>query len=178
MKEWDDKKNHFNYCYCFRDLDLSSGVTTSFMFYSCQNIFEIACAKSEKTCEWCHFKEQKIIRRRWWEIMRARRVRKPKLHVRLWKKKKKRLMFPLSYKLHITISTKTSKIQNIRAFQDIYWDIENFYINITLTETLFQMPYYTKFHKEILSNKQILEDTETLALTKECNAIIQNIFPS
>ncbi|XP_050888932.1 uncharacterized protein LOC127094106 [Lathyrus oleraceus] len=36
------------------------------------------------------------------------------------------------------------------------------------------MPSYTKFLKEILSNKKKLVDDETVALTAECSAIIQN----
>ncbi|XP_057996520.1 uncharacterized protein LOC131175861 [Hevea brasiliensis] len=36
------------------------------------------------------------------------------------------------------------------------------------------MPSYTKFLKEILSNKRKLEDYETVALTEECSAILQN----
>ncbi|XP_057986687.1 uncharacterized protein LOC131171233 [Hevea brasiliensis] len=36
------------------------------------------------------------------------------------------------------------------------------------------MPSYAKFLNEILSNKRILDDYETVALTEECNAILQN----
>ncbi|XP_050876705.1 uncharacterized protein LOC127080429 [Lathyrus oleraceus] len=36
------------------------------------------------------------------------------------------------------------------------------------------MPSYAKFLKETLSNKKKLEDDETVALTAECSAIIQN----
>ncbi|XP_050914604.1 uncharacterized protein LOC127129466 [Lathyrus oleraceus] len=36
---------------------------------------------------------------------------------------------------------------------------------------------YAKFLKEIISNKKNLEDDETLMLTAECNAIIQNNMP-
>ncbi|XP_050919008.1 uncharacterized protein LOC127136504 [Lathyrus oleraceus] len=39
------------------------------------------------------------------------------------------------------------------------------------------MPSYAKFLKEILSNKKKLEDDETVILTVECNAIIQNSIP-
>ncbi|XP_050878844.1 uncharacterized protein LOC127082660 [Lathyrus oleraceus] len=40
-----------------------------------------------------------------------------------------------------------------------------------------QMPSYAKFLKEILSNKKKLEDDETVMLTAECRAIIQNNMP-
>ncbi|XP_050895593.1 uncharacterized protein LOC127102237 [Lathyrus oleraceus] len=36
------------------------------------------------------------------------------------------------------------------------------------------MPSYAKFLKEILSNKKKLEDNETVTLTAECSALIQN----
>ncbi|XP_050919503.1 uncharacterized protein LOC127137048 [Lathyrus oleraceus] len=39
------------------------------------------------------------------------------------------------------------------------------------------MPSYDKFLKEILSNKKKLEDDETVMLTAECSAIIQNNTP-
>jgi hypothetical protein len=39
------------------------------------------------------------------------------------------------------------------------------------------MPSYAKFLKEILSNKKKIEDNETVTLTAECSAIIQNNMP-
>jgi len=36
------------------------------------------------------------------------------------------------------------------------------------------MPLYAKFLKEILSNKRKLEEHEIVALSEECNAVIQN----
>ncbi|XP_050878826.1 uncharacterized protein LOC127082639 [Lathyrus oleraceus] len=39
------------------------------------------------------------------------------------------------------------------------------------------MPSYDKFLKEILSNKKKLEDDQTVMLTAECRAIIQNNMP-
>ncbi|XP_050893375.1 uncharacterized protein LOC127100035 [Lathyrus oleraceus] len=39
------------------------------------------------------------------------------------------------------------------------------------------MPSYAKFLKEILSNKKRIEDNETIMLTVECSAIIQNNMP-
>lgn len=40
------------------------------------------------------------------------------------------------------------------------------------------MPSYAKLLKEILSNKKNLEDSETMMLTAECSAIIQNNMPA
>ncbi|XP_057997704.1 uncharacterized protein LOC110662057 [Hevea brasiliensis] len=39
------------------------------------------------------------------------------------------------------------------------------------------MPSYAKFLKEILSNKRKLDDYETMALTEEYSAILQNKLP-
>ena len=50
-------------------------------------------------------------------------------------------------------------------------------ITIPFTEAITQMPSYAKFLKEILSNKKKIEDNETVTLTAECSAIIQNNMP-
>ncbi|KAG6703359.1 hypothetical protein I3842_07G080900 [Carya illinoinensis] len=39
------------------------------------------------------------------------------------------------------------------------------------------MPSYVKFMKEILSNKRKLGEYETVMLTEECTAILQNKLP-
>ncbi|XP_058008244.1 uncharacterized protein LOC131182895 [Hevea brasiliensis] len=44
-------------------------------------------------------------------------------------------------------------------------------------EALSQMPSYSKFLKDILSKKRRLEEYETVALTEECSAILQNKLP-
>ncbi|XP_058002304.1 uncharacterized protein LOC131179469 [Hevea brasiliensis] len=44
-------------------------------------------------------------------------------------------------------------------------------------EALSQMPSYAKFRKDILLKKRKLEDYETVALTEECSAILENKLP-
>jgi len=56
--------------------------------------------------------------------------------------------------------------------------LKKLYINIPFTETLSQMPSYAKFLKEIPSNKRKLEEHETVALSEECSAAIQNKLPA
>ena len=56
--------------------------------------------------------------------------------------------------------------------------LNKLYINIPFTNALSQMPSYAKFLKEILSNKRKLEEYETVDLTEECSAVIQNKFPA
>jgi len=51
------------------------------------------------------------------------------------------------------------------------------YIDVPFTEVLTQMPTYAKFLKEILSKKRKIEEDETINLTEECSAIIQNKLP-
>ncbi|XP_073120512.1 uncharacterized protein [Henckelia pumila] len=51
------------------------------------------------------------------------------------------------------------------------------HINILFADALFQMPSYAKFLKDILSEKRKLEEYETVNLTEECSAIVQNKLP-
>ncbi|KAL5734310.1 hypothetical protein ACOSP7_032171 [Xanthoceras sorbifolium] len=64
--------------------------------------------------------------------------------------------------------------KNFTKFLKIF---KKLHINIPFAEALAQMPSYVKFLKEILSKKRRLEDHETVALTEECSAIIQNKLP-
>ncbi|KAK1402848.1 hypothetical protein POM88_002453 [Heracleum sosnowskyi] len=50
-------------------------------------------------------------------------------------------------------------------------------INIPFAEAREQMPSYAKFMKGILSRKLKLEELETVALTEECSAILQQKLP-
>ncbi|XP_050233306.1 uncharacterized protein LOC126681797 [Mercurialis annua] len=47
-----------------------------------------------------------------------------------------------------------------------------------INEALAQMPSYAKFLKEIVSNKNKLEEYSMVALTEECSAILQKKLPS
>ena len=51
------------------------------------------------------------------------------------------------------------------------------HINIPFADALEQMPSYVKFMKDILSQKRILADFETVNLTEECSAILQRKLP-
>ncbi|XP_021723921.1 uncharacterized protein LOC110691307 [Chenopodium quinoa] len=50
-------------------------------------------------------------------------------------------------------------------------------VNIPFADALMQIPSYSKFLKEIMSKKWKLEDYETIALSEECKAVIQNKLP-
>ncbi|XP_027351121.1 uncharacterized protein LOC113862214 [Abrus precatorius] len=48
------------------------------------------------------------------------------------------------------------------------------HINLPFVDALEQMPKYTKFLKDLLSNKKKLEELATVTLNEECSAILQN----
>ena len=55
--------------------------------------------------------------------------------------------------------------------------LKKLYINIPFTDALKQMPTYVKFLKEILSNKRKIDEYQSVSLSQECNALIQNKLP-
>ncbi|XP_016173192.1 uncharacterized protein LOC107615660 [Arachis ipaensis] len=50
-------------------------------------------------------------------------------------------------------------------------------INIPLTEALEQMPLYAKFIKELINKKKSWNEKETVILTQECSALVQEGIP-
>ncbi|XP_050896189.1 uncharacterized protein LOC127102915 [Lathyrus oleraceus] len=70
-----------------------------------------------------------------------------------------------------------SKTKNEDQFKKFIEFPNLLHVTIPFTEAITQMPLYAKLLKDILSNKRKLEYDETVALTAECNAIIQNNMP-
>ncbi|KAJ4963679.1 hypothetical protein NE237_023618 [Protea cynaroides] len=64
-----------------------------------------------------------------------------------------------------------------KQFEKFLEKFKQLHINIPFADALAQIPTYAKFLKEIMSNKRKLEDYETIALTEECSAVIQNKLP-
>ncbi|XP_052198255.1 uncharacterized protein LOC127805537 [Diospyros lotus] len=64
-----------------------------------------------------------------------------------------------------------------KQFEKFLEVFKKLHINIPFAEALSQMPNYAKFMKEILLNKRKLEEHETVMLTEECSAILQNKLP-
>ncbi|KAL2471180.1 Uncharacterized protein Adt_39316 [Abeliophyllum distichum] len=64
--------------------------------------------------------------------------------------------------------------QQFKKFLDVFKKLQ---INIPFADALAQMPSYAKFMKDILANKRKLEEHETVMLTEECSAILQNKLP-
>ncbi|PIN04694.1 DNA-directed DNA polymerase [Handroanthus impetiginosus] len=73
--------------------------------------------------------------------------------------------------------SKGKEITSEEKEKEVEAPLEKLHINIPLAEALEQMPSYVKFMKDILSKKRRLGDYETVALTEECSAIIQNKLP-
>ncbi|KAL4374043.1 hypothetical protein AHAS_Ahas05G0142300 [Arachis hypogaea] len=69
---------------------------------------------------------------------------------------------------------KETKDKQFSKFLEVFRKLQ---INIPFAEVLEQMPIYVKFMKELLSKKKRLKGDETVVLTKECSAVIQNNLP-
>ena len=60
-------------------------------------------------------------------------------------------------------------------FMDI---LKKLHINIPFSKALKQLPGHVNFMKDILSKKRKLGEYETVALSKECSAILQKKLPT
>src|SRR5262245_4867092 len=69
---------------------------------------------------------------------------------------------------------KQKQDNQFKRFLDV---LKQLHINIPLVEALEQMPSYAKFMKDVLSKKRRFSEFETVALTKECSAILKNKLP-
>ncbi|KAJ9141094.1 hypothetical protein P3X46_031670 [Hevea brasiliensis] len=86
-------------------------------------------------------------------------------------------MPPPPYKPPLPYPQRFQKAKLDKQFRKFLKVLKKLYINIPFTDAISQMPSYAKFLKEILSNKKKLEDYETVALTEECSAVLQNKLP-
>ncbi|XP_047147958.1 uncharacterized protein LOC124820332 [Vigna umbellata] len=69
---------------------------------------------------------------------------------------------------------KQEQAKQFTRFLDVF---KKFHINIPFAKALEQMPSYAKFMKDLLSKKRKLQEEETIMLTEECSAIIQQKLP-
>ena len=68
-----------------------------------------------------------------------------------------------------------NKLDNqFNKFMEIF---KKLHINIPFVDALEQIPSYVKFMKDILTSKRKLSNYETIALAKECSAILQRKLP-
>jgi hypothetical protein len=91
--------------------------------------------------------------------------------------KKKPYVPPPPYKPPIPYPQRFEKSKNEGQFKKFVELLKQLNITIPFTEAMTQMPSFAKFLKEILTNKKKIEDEETVMLTAECSAILQNKMP-
>lgn len=84
---------------------------------------------------------------------------------------------PPPYKPPIPYPQRLAQSKSVGQFKNFVELLKQLNITIPFKEAITQMPSYAKFLKEILSNKKKIEDNETITLTTECSAIIQNKVP-
>ncbi|XP_052188595.1 uncharacterized protein LOC127798941 [Diospyros lotus] len=62
-------------------------------------------------------------------------------------------------------------------FAKLFEMLKKLHINIPFVDAITQVPSYAKFLKDILANKRKLAEFETVKLSEECSAIVQNKLP-
>ncbi|CAJ2679749.1 unnamed protein product [Trifolium pratense] len=77
---------------------------------------------------------------------------------------------PPVYKTPIPFPQRLAKTKTEGHFKKFVELLKQLNITIPFSEAITQMPTYSKFLKEILSNKRKLDEDSTVALTEECNA--------
>ncbi|KAG2409367.1 uncharacterized protein HKW66_Vig0000320 [Vigna angularis] len=88
------------------------------------------------------------------------------------KQKEKEIVKHLPYP---KIPSNRDKERQLARFKQIFNQLE---ITIPLTETLQQIPAYSKYMKQILSKKKKYLDEETIEVQGNCSAIMQKTLPS
>ncbi|XP_057734571.1 uncharacterized protein LOC130950018 [Arachis stenosperma] len=81
------------------------------------------------------------------------------------------------YKAKLPYPQRFQKAEKDRQFVKFLEAFRKLEIKIPFAEALEQIPSYAKFMKKILNNKRDWREIETVALTKECIAIIQRNLP-
>ncbi|KAA3477289.1 Aspartic peptidase [Gossypium australe] len=81
------------------------------------------------------------------------------------------------YKPLIPYLTKLKKDRMNEQYGKFLELLKKFHIKLPFVEALLQMPKYTKFLKELLTNKRKLDELSTVELNDECSSILQNKYP-
>ncbi|XP_027082493.1 uncharacterized protein [Coffea arabica] len=77
----------------------------------------------------------------------------------------------------VPFSQRLKPSRNDKEFEKFVNIFKQLHINIPFVDAILQIPSYAKFLKEIMTKKRKLVDSETITLTEECSAIIQNKLP-
>ena len=84
---------------------------------------------------------------------------------------------PPPFKPPLPFPQRRAQAQLDQQFGKFVEVLKKLYINIPFTDALKQMPTYVKFLKEILSNKRKIDEYQSVSLSQECSALIQNKLP-
>ncbi|XP_039135746.1 uncharacterized protein LOC120273170 [Dioscorea cayenensis subsp. rotundata] len=81
------------------------------------------------------------------------------------------------YKTVIPYPSRLKQDKDEAQFKKFINIFKQLHINIRIIEALAQMPKYAQFLKELLTHKRKLEDQGTVALTRNCSAILEKKLP-
>jgi len=81
---------------------------------------------------------------------------------------------PKPYTMPLPFPQRMAKVKFDLQFGKFLEVLQKLYISILFTDALSQMLSYANFLKQIFSNKRKPEEHETITLTEECSAVIQN----
>ncbi|KAJ9129000.1 hypothetical protein P3X46_034241 [Hevea brasiliensis] len=93
------------------------------------------------------------------------------------KEEEPKYVAPKAYMPPLPFPQRFQKVKLDKQFGKFLEVLKSLHVTIPFTDALAQMPSYAKFLKDILSNKKKLKEFETVALTKESSAILQNKLP-
>ncbi|KAJ9145934.1 hypothetical protein P3X46_028261 [Hevea brasiliensis] len=93
------------------------------------------------------------------------------------KEEEPKYVAPKAYMPPLPFPQRFQKAKLDKQFGKFLEVLKSLHVTIPFTDALAQMPSYAIFLKEILSNKKKLEEFETVALTEESSAILQNKLP-
>jgi hypothetical protein len=82
-----------------------------------------------------------------------------------------------SYKPSIPFPQRLAKGRLDEQFGKFMEVLKQLTISIPFTDALLQMPSYSKFLKDILSNKRSLNDCKSVQLNLECSAVVSKELP-
>ena len=93
------------------------------------------------------------------------------------KDKGKATQTPPPYRPPVPFPQRLAKNRLDEQFAKFMEVLKQLTISIPFTDALLQMPSYSKFLKDILSNKRSLKDCKSVQLNLECNAVVSRELP-
>ena len=91
---------------------------------------------------------------------------------------KEKKIEPPKYPVKVPFPQRLHKKHLDEQFSKFLETFKKVSVNLPLVEALQQMPTYVKFLKDIISKKRKITEYETVCLTEECSAIVQQKLPA